>query len=104
MMSQSQQIHDVPTLGPGSVSNAARVVLPWVIAYRPSSTCTNTLITQERRISQSSENPALAPRPVVLISSPVPTIDAARMRPGPTWRIALASVLGGSRIASLGSA
>ena len=46
MISQSQQIHDAPSRGPGSVSNAARVVLPWVIAYRPSSTCTNTLITQ----------------------------------------------------------
>jgi hypothetical protein len=32
MMSQSQQIHDVPSLGPGSVSNAASVVLPCVIA------------------------------------------------------------------------
>jgi len=69
MISQSQQIQEVPSLGPGSVSNAASVVLPCVIAYRPSSTWTNTLMTQLRRISQSNANPALAPSPVVLISS-----------------------------------
>ena len=69
-----------------AVSNAASVVLPWVIAYRPSSTWTKTLITQLRRISQSRLKPALAPRLVVLISSPVPTIDAARISPGPTCR------------------
>ena len=32
MMSQNQQIHESPSLGPGSVSNAASVVLPCVIA------------------------------------------------------------------------
>ena len=83
MNSQSQQSHDVPSRGPGKVSNAASVVRPWVIAYRPSSTWTKTLIRQLRRISQRRLNPALAPRLVVLISSPVPTIDAARIRPGP---------------------
>ncbi len=32
MNSQSQPSHDVPSRGPGRVSKAARVVLPWVIA------------------------------------------------------------------------
>ena len=62
MISQSQQIHDAPSLGPGSVSNAASVVLPCVIAYRPSSTCTNTLITQLSRISQSKREAGLGPQ------------------------------------------
>ena len=53
MNSQSQPSHDVPSLGPGRVSNAASVVLPWVIAYRPSSVWTKTLMTQLSRISQS---------------------------------------------------
>jgi hypothetical protein len=40
-------------------------------------------MTQLSRISQSRLKPAFAPRLVVLISSPVPTIDAARISPGP---------------------
>ena len=32
MISQSQHSHDVPSRGPGSESNASRVVLPCVIA------------------------------------------------------------------------
>ena len=104
MNSQSQHNHDTPSRGPGSVSKAASVVLPCVIAYRPSSTWTKTLITHDSRISQSRLKPAFAPRLVVLISSPVPTIDAARINPGPIWRIAVGSVCGGSLIASGGSA
>jgi hypothetical protein len=99
MNSQSQQIHDDPNLGPGKVSNAAKVVLPCVIAYRPSSTCTKTLMTQLRRISHKRLNPACAPRLVVLISSPVPTIDAARISPGPICRSAARNERGGSWIA-----
>ena len=99
MMSQSQQSQDVPSPRPGKVSNAASVVLPCVIAYRPISTWTNTLMTQLSRISQSRLYPALAPRLVVLISSPVPTIEAARIRPGPIWRIAVRKVRGGSWMA-----
>ena len=100
MISQSQQSHEAPRRGPGSESNASRVVRPWMIAYRPSSTCTKTLMMQDRRISHSRLKPALAPRLVVLISSPVPTIDAARINPGPICRIARDSECGGSRIAS----
>ncbi len=61
-------------------------------------------MTHESRISQSRLKPALAPRLVVLISSPVPTIEAARINPGPICRIAFGSVCGGSLIASGGSA
>ena len=83
MISQSQHSHDAPSRGPGSESNASRVVRPCVIAYRPSSTCTKTLMMHDSRISQSRLKPASAPRLVVLISSPVPTIEAARISPGP---------------------
>ena len=83
-------------MDPGTVSNAASDVLPCVIAYRPISTCTNTLITQLSKISHNRLNPAFAPRLVVLISSPVPTIDAARIKPGPIWRMAVRKVRGGS--------
>src|SRR5687768_9250768 len=48
--------------------------------------------------------PSLAPSPVVAISSPVPTIDPARISPGPICRRAVRKVFGGSRIASGGSA
>ncbi len=58
----------------------------------------------ESRISQSRLKPALAPRLVVLISSPVPTIDAARISPGPICEIARPSECGGSRMASGGRA
>ena len=61
MNSQSQQSHDAPSRGPGRVSNAASVVLPCVIAYRPSSTWTKTLITQLSRISQSRRTPPWPP-------------------------------------------
>ena len=61
-------------------------------------------MTQENRISQSRLKPALAPRLVVLISSPVPTIEAARINPGPICRIALESECGGSLMASGASA
>src|SRR5262249_54116613 len=63
-----------------------------------------TLMTHDRRISQSRLKPALAPRLVVLISSPVPTIEAARINPGPIFRTACPSEGGGSWIASGGIA
>src|SRR3954463_3144241 len=96
MNNHSHASHDVPNLGPGRVSSAPSEVLPCVIAYRPISTWTNTLITHEIRISQSSTNPCLAPSAVVLISSPVPTIDAARIKPGPIFVNAFKSEVGGS--------
>ncbi len=57
-------------------------------------------MTHESRISHSRLNPALAPRLVVLISSPVPTIEAARISPGPICWIAAVSLWGGSLMAS----
>ena len=61
-------------------------------------------MTHDSKISQSRLKPALAPRLVVLISSPVPTIDAARINPGPICWNAAGSVCGGSLIASGGRA
>ena len=42
-----------------------------------------TLIRQLTKMTQKVMNPALAPKTVVAISSPEPTIDAERINPGP---------------------
>jgi hypothetical protein len=84
--------------------NAVIVGLPEAMAYRPSSTWTNTLTKQLSRTSQSRTNPAWAPRWVVWINSPVPTIAPARIRPGPICRRICANRVGGNSMASGGSA
>ena len=40
---------------------ASMVFLPLVMAWRPNSTCTKTLITHPIKISHSNQKPALAP-------------------------------------------
>jgi hypothetical protein len=49
-------------------------------------------------ITQKATEPALAPRVVVAINSPEPTIDADRIKPGPRNLRLLAIVEGGSFI------
>jgi hypothetical protein len=45
---------------------------------------------------QNAMNPAFAPNTVVAISSPDPTIEAERIKPGPRNLILFKKVLGGS--------
>ena len=99
-----QQIQFAPKRGPPKSLRAPSVGLPDEIAYRPSSVCTKTLITQLNRINQRKTNPCLAPSDVVSSNSPEPTIVPARMIPGPIFRNAVQSEVGGSSIDSRGSA
>ncbi len=96
MISQYQMIQLTPSRGPGMRLSDVSVVSPCPIATRPSSICTKTLITQPTMISHSSEMPACAPVLVVAISSPEPTMLAAIMSPGPSWRRMPPGVDGGS--------
>jgi hypothetical protein len=54
---------------------------------------------QLRRTSHRSVKPAFAPVLVVRINSPVPTMEPARMSPGPIFRSASPSVAGGGSTA-----
>ena len=69
--------------GPGTLSMSSRVVFPWIIAARPSSTCTKTLTIQPSMMNHSSVKPFFAPTTGVAINSPEPTMQAVMIRPGP---------------------
>ena len=104
MMSHHHTSQCAPSRGPGSSLIAPSVGLPELIAYRPSSICTNTLMTQLNRISQRKRNPYCAPSAVVSSSSPDPMMLPANTMPGPIFRSAAMSVAGGSCTASAGMA
>jgi hypothetical protein len=53
------------------------------MAVLPNSSWIATFITQLTIITQNAMKPAFAPRSVVAINSPDPTMDAERMKPGP---------------------
>ncbi len=72
-----------PKRGPGSSFIRFMAVIPRVMDCRPNSSCSTILTRQLTRITQRVTKPALAPRDVVAISSPEPTTDAERMKPGP---------------------
>ncbi len=55
-----------------------------------------TLTAQLTRMIHSAENPAFAPNVVVAMSSPEPTIDAVRIKPGPSNRMRARHDSGGS--------
>ena len=55
---------------------------------------------QEKMTTQRQTTPALAPRSVVIINSPEPTMEAERMKPGPRKRSFPVKLPGGSRIRS----
>ena len=96
MKNHHQTSQCAPKRGPGSSCSAPKVGRPDEMAYRPISICTKTLITQLKRINHRKMNPCRAPRLVVRISSPEPTIVPARMMPGPIFRRAAHMVAGGS--------
>ena len=83
--------------GPGASLRASSEVLPLEMAYRAISTCTKTLMTQPKMMRPRKMKPALAPVCVAAISSPEPTIEPARMSPGPRVRRMPKNVRGGSR-------
>ena len=87
--------------GPGISFTAASEVFPLVIACLPSSICANTFTTQPIIISQRKSKCASAPVLVVAINSPEPTMEPARIIPGPMFSNIPLSVVGGFRICSL---
>ena len=70
-------------LGPGTVFSAERVGIPVETVNLPISICAKTLTTQPRMISHRRFSPPRAPVRVVAISSPLPTMLAAMIKPGP---------------------
>ena len=81
---------------PGPRLGVSWIIWYWLMATRPSSICTKTLITQPTTISHSNEIPACAPVFVVAINSPDPTILAAIISPGPSFRKIPPNDVGGS--------
>ncbi len=80
----NQTIHFAfPIFGPGSLLKDCIAVSPVIIVCRPNSNCTATLTRQLTSITQKVINPACAPRVVVAMSSPDPTMEADRTNPGP---------------------
>jgi hypothetical protein len=69
--------------GPGSFEKENIKVLPLMIAFLPNSSWIATFTKQLTRITQKVINPPFAPRMVVAINSPEPTIDAESIKPGP---------------------
>ncbi|GEM_PF-5079924 len=99
MTTHAQVIHPrLASLGPDTRSNASSGVRPQVRVVRPISTWAATFTTQPRRISQRSVKPASAPAVVVAMSSPLPTMELARMMPGPRWASDATSDRGGSTV------
>ena len=72
-----------PSLGPGNLLNSCISELPETIAFFPNSNWMDTLIRQLTRITQNVTNPPVAPKLLVAISSPDPTMEAERINPGP---------------------
>ena len=100
MIAQHQTTQLTRQRGPGTRLNPANPVSPLAMMYRPISACSTGLIRQLSRITQSAVNPTWAPSVVVAISSPDPTIDAARIIPGPIRFSDAINVTGGSSISS----
>ena len=96
---QSQTTHETPTFGPGIRLNPPRPVLPVAIVKRPISACNAGLMRQLMMISQRHVIPTSAPSDVVAISSPEPTMDAARIIPGPMRFMESRKVTGGASTA-----
>src|SRR5436189_2748309 len=72
-----------PRRGPGNSLNDRIAVCPVNMALFPNSNCTATFTRQLTMMIQKATNPALAPRVVVAINSPDPTMEADRINPGP---------------------
>ena len=79
------QMAQLPFLkvGPGSFAKENIKVFPVMIAFLPNSSCMATFTKQLTRITQKVIKPPFAPRIVVAINSPDPTIEAERIKPGP---------------------
>jgi hypothetical protein len=73
---------------------------PVAMVHRASSTWTATFTRVLKMTSHSRANPTSAPRAVVAISSPDPTMDALRMSPGPRYLKLAFQPTGGSLIPS----
>ena len=88
-----------PILG-GTLLKPERAGVPVAIVQRASSIWTATLTTQLKMTIQRMTKPTWAPSVVVAISSPEPTIDALKIRPGPRYFRLSSQPFGGSLISS----
>ena len=80
----NQMLHFAfPNLGPGSLLKACIAVSPDMMVCFPNSSWTATFTKQLTMMIQNAANPALAPSVVVAISSPDPTMEADKIKPGP---------------------
>src|SRR5688500_19202331 len=68
---------------PGNLLKPCIAVSPCNMACLPNSSCTATFTRQLAMMIQNAIKPALAPRVVVAINSPEPTMEAESMKPGP---------------------
>ena len=87
-----------PQIGPGNEFRICMEVFPVSMVCFPNSICTATFTAQLTSITQKVMNPARAPRVVVAISSPDPTIPAERINPGPRFLILSMNETGGTLI------
>ena len=71
------------------------------MVQRASSTCTATFTSVLKITIHKMTKPTCAPRAVVAMSSPEPTIEALRIRPGPRWRRLSPQPVGGSWMPSV---
>jgi hypothetical protein len=72
-----------PDRGPGNSLNDRIAVWPVNMALFPNSNCTATFTRQLTMMIQKAIKPAFAPKVVVAINSPDPTMEAERINPGP---------------------
>ncbi len=106
MAMTNKTVHTVhlafPNRGPGKALNACMAVSPVRMVCLPNSSCTATFTIQLTMMTQKVINPARAPRVVVAINSPLPTIDADKIKLGPRNRSCPRKAVGGSLIISGG--
>ena len=85
-----------PKRTPRNLLNPSMGVMPVRMACLPNSNWIATLTRQLTRMTQKVMKPPFAPSTVVAMSSPEPTMEAERMKPGPRKRSLPLREMGGS--------
>ena len=100
MINHAHTAHPMRSLGPGIVFQKASIGFPVVMDILAISSWRMIFKAQLKMMVHRVTKPAWAPRAVVAINSPEPTMEAVTMIPGPMYFSLPMNVVGGSFILS----